>query len=75
MNLFGCWVIQEMVTHCDGNIADLEVVKHIQAIYTRFYDDELVRSAADELLSFVATSDRAEVVEARRLGVARGAIS
>jgi hypothetical protein len=64
-----------MVTHCDGNIADLEVVKHIQAIYTRFYDDELVRSAADELLSFVATSDRAEVVEARRLGVARGAIS
>lgn len=68
-------MIQEITTHRDGNIAGMDVVQHIQAIYTRFYDDEIVRSAAEELLSLVANSDRAEVAEARRLGIARGATS
>jgi len=77
MNIFGCWLLYELVTCCPEGLKLLghaETVTDIQAIVTRFHNDEVVRLAATLVLeSLVAVVD--DCKEPLRLGVARGGLS
>lgn len=76
LNLWGCWVMQELVGCMKGlrYLARPEVVMQVQAVVTRFYDDEVVRQAATQVLE-VLVREVGEWKESLRFGRARGALS
>lgn len=76
INLFGCWILYEIaqVPQTVLLLRNAEMVKLVQAVQTRFHDDEIIQLATKNVLDLI-TKDVQDVTEALRLGVARGACS
>ena len=77
INLFGCWILYELAVNSDTLpfLCHSEMIKYIQAIQTRFHDDELLKLATENVLDWIAKDETAEIKEAKRLGIAFGGLS
>ena len=76
INLFGCWLLYEFMSCPKGIelLANPDTITDVQAILTRFYNDEVVGLAASLVLDSL-TQVVVDCKEPLRLGVARGGLS
>ena len=76
INLFGCWILYEIaiVPRTMPLLRHVEMIKLVQAVQTRFHDDEILQLATQNVLDLV-TKDVEDYKKAKRLGIAEGALS